>query len=191
MNYIWAGLMILSVIFAVINGKTAEFTKAIFDGAKSGVEISLMLAGIIAVWLGMTQIIEDSGMREKISNFFRPVISKLFKGIPEGHNATSSITLNILSNMLGTGNAATALGIKAMNDLQTLNPSKETISFYQMLFVVINSSSIQLVPFTIIGLLSQFGSKNPTIVIVPILIATVLTTTIAITNLFLFRRFFK
>lgn len=191
MNVLWVILITASVVFAVINGRLEEFTKSIFDGAKSAVEISLFLLGIIAVWLGITKIIEDSGLIHKCSNVFKPVILKLFKNIPKDHSSITSITLNFLANIFGLGNAATPLGIKAMKDLQTLNKHSDTITFDMMLFIVINTSSIQLIPFTVIGLLTQFGSKAPTEIALPILIATILSSVIAWTILFTFRRFLK
>jgi len=191
MNTIWFFLISISVIFSIANGKLEEFTKAIFDAAKSAVEISLFLLGIIALWLGITKIIEDSGLIHRLSKFFKPLISRLFKNIPPDHPSITSITLNFLANIFGIGNAATPLGIKAMQDLQSLNKEPETITFEMMLFIVINTASIQIIPFTVIGILSDFGSQNPTAVVLPIILATVLSTIFAVTNLYIFRRFLK
>jgi len=178
------------VLFAVINGRLDEFTKAMFDASKSAVEVSMYLLGIVALWMGLTKIIEDSGLIHGFSKAFRPVISRLFKNIPRDHPSITTITLNILANMLGLGNAATPLGIKAMKDLQTLNADKEVITFEMMLFIVINTSSLQIIPFTIIGLLAQYGAKNPTIVVLPTLIATVISTASAVGILYVFRKFY-
>jgi len=191
MNTIWFFLISISVIFSIANGKLEEFTKAIFDAAKSAVEISLFLLGIIALWLGITKIIEDSGLIHRLSKFFKPLISRLFKNIPPDHPSITSITLNFLANIFGIGNAATPLGIKAMQDLQSLNKEPETITFEMMLFIVINTASIQIIPFTVIGILSDFGSQNPTAVVLPIILATVLSAIFAVTNLYIFRRFLK
>ena len=178
------------MLFAVINGRLDEFTKAMFDASKSAVEVSMYLLGIVALWMGLTKIIEDSGLIHGFSKAFRPVISRLFKNIPRDHPSITTITLNILANMLGLGNAATPLGIKAMKDLQTLNADKEVITFEMMLFIVINTSSLQIIPFTIIGLLAQYGAKNPTIVVLPTLIATVISTASAVGILYVFRKFY-
>jgi len=191
MNTIWVLLISVSVIFSIVNGKLEEFTKSIFDAAKSAVEISLFLLGIIALWLGITKIIEDSGLIHRFSKFFKPLISRLFKNIPEDHPSITSITLNFLANIFGIGNAATPLGIKAMQDLQSLNNNSETITFEMMLFIVINTASIQFIPFTVIGILSDFGSKNPTVVVLPIILATVLSAIFAVINLHLFRKLYK
>jgi spore maturation protein A len=191
MNTIWFLLIAIPVVFAVINGRLDEFTKSIFDGAKSAVEVSLFLLGIVALWLGITKIIEDSGLIHRLSNLFRPAVSRLFKNIPEDHPAITSITLNFLANFFGLGNAATPLGIKAMQDLQSLNPEGETVTWEMMLFIVINTASIQLIPFTVIGILSDFGSKNPAGVVLPTLLSTILSAVFAVGTLMACRRIFK
>jgi spore maturation protein A len=191
MNTIWFLLIVISVIFSVINGRLEQFTKSLFDGAKSAVEVSLFLLGIVALWLGITKIIEESGLIHRLSNLFRPVVSRLFKNIPQDHPAVTSITLNFLANVFGLGNAATPLGIKAMQDLQSLNKEAETVTFEMMLLIVINTASIQLIPFTVIGILSDFGSKNPAWIVSPTILATILSAVFAVTTLFVVRKFFK
>ncbi len=191
MNTIWFLLIVISVIFSVIDGRLEQFTKSLFDGAKSAVEVSLFLLGIVALWLGITKIIEESGLIHRLSNLFRPVVSRLFKNIPQDHPAITSITLNFLANVFGLGNAATPLGIKAMQDLQSLNKEAETVTFEMMLLIVINTASIQLVPFTVIGILSDFGSKNPAWIVSPTILATILSAVFAVATLFVFRKFFK
>ena len=189
MNTIWLIVISLSVLFAVVNGNIEAFTKAMFEAGKAAVEVCLYLVGIVSLWLGITKILEDSGLMYKLSNFFTPVISSLFKNIPAGHSSITSITLNLLANFFGIGNAATPLGIKAMEDLQTLNPEKKTITFEMMLFIVINTSSIQLIPFTVIGLLASYGSRNPNWVFLPTFLSTVFSTVSAVAILYLFRKF--
>ena len=191
MNTIWFLLIAISVIFSVINGRLEHFTKSLFDGAKSAVEVSLFLLGIVALWLGITKIIEESGLIHRLSNLFRPAVSRLFKNIPQDHPAVTSITLNFLANVFGLGNAATPLGIKAMQDLQSLNKEAETVTFEMMLLIVINTASIQLIPFTVIGILSDFGSKNPAWIVSPTILATILSAVFAVAALFAFRKFFK
>lgn len=191
MNIIWFFLITISIIFSIFTGKTEEFTKSIFDATKSAVEVSLYLLGVVSLWLGITKIIEDTGLIFHISKFFQPIISKLFKKIPKEHSSITSITLNFLANLFGLGNAATPLGIKAMQDLQTLNNDKETITFEMMLFIVINTASIQLIPFTVVGILSQYGSQNPTSIVLPTIISTVISAVIAVVNLFIFKKFFS
>jgi spore maturation protein A len=191
MNIIWLLLITTSVIFSIVNNKLEDFTKSIFDATKQAVEVSLFLLGIIALWLGITKIIEDSGLIYHISKFFRPLISKFFKKIPKEHPSITSITLNLLANFFGLGNAATPLGIKAMKDLQTLNEDKESVSFEMMLFLVINTASIQFIPFTVVGLLSQYGSQSPNSIVFPTLIATIISAVIAVINLYIFKFLFN
>ncbi|MFH1367849.1 MAG: nucleoside recognition domain-containing protein [Elusimicrobiota bacterium] len=188
MNIIWLLLICVSIIFSVINGRLDDFTKAMFDASKAAVEVCIYLLGIVALWLGLTKILEDSGLIHHLSRAFKPVISRLFKNIPGDHPSITSITLNLLANIFGLGNAATPLGIRAMKDLQTLNKEPDTITFDMMLFIVINTSSIQLIPFTVIGLLSDYGSVNPTAVVLPTIVATAISTVVAVSVLFLFRK---
>ena len=188
MNTIWLLVICISVLFSAVSGRIDEFTKAMFAAGKAAVEVCLYLVGILSLWLGLTKILEDSGLIYKLSNFFGAAISLLFRKIPKGHPAITSITLNLLANLFGLGNAATPLGIKAMEELQTLNDQPETITFEMMLFIVINTSSIQLVPFTVIGLLASYGSHNPNIIVVPTIIATVISSAAAVGILFLFKK---
>ncbi len=191
MNTIWVLLMLVSIVFSVINGRLGEFTKSIFEAAKSAVEVSLFLLGIVCLWLGITKIIEESGLIHGLSRTFRLLVSRVFPKIPQGHQAITSITLNFLANFFGLGNAATPLGIKAMQDLKSLNKDGENLTFEMMLFIIINTASIQLIPFTVIGILSDYGSHNPSAVVLPTFLATVFSAGFAVGTLFLFRKIFK
>lgn len=191
MNWVWLFLLSVSVIFAIVTGNLEAFTKSIFDGAKSAVEISLFLLGIVSVWMGITKILEDSGLIHRIAHLFRPLTTRLFRDIPDDHPAISAITLNVLANLFGLGNAATPLGIKAMQELDTLNPDKEKITFEMMIFIVINTAPIQLIPFSVIGILASFGAANPAAIALPTLIATVISVLAALLILFGFRRVLK
>jgi len=193
MNIIWFLLIIVSIIFAFITGRIEDFTKAMFDAGKASIEVSLYLLGIVSIWLGVTKILEDAGFVEKIAVYFRPIISKLFKNIPANHPSISSITLNMLANIFGLGNAATPMGIKAMQELQTLNSNedKEEITFEMMLFIIINTASIQIIPFTVIGILASLGSANPTWIVLPTIVATVISALFAICIFYIFRKFAK
>lgn len=191
MNWVWLILLSVGIIFAILTGNLDAFTKALFDGAKTAVEVSLFLLGIVSIWLGITRILEDSGLIHRIAHLFRPVISRLFRNIPGDHPAISAITLNVLANLFGLGNAATPLGIKAMQELDTLNQDKETITFEMMIFIVINTASIQLIPFTVIGILAGSGALNPAAVALPTLVATVISCLAALLILYVFRRALK
>ena len=191
MNVIWLLLLSVSIVFAIFTGNLEPFTKSIFDGAKSAVEVSLFLLGIVSVWMGITRILEDSGLIFRIAHLFKPIISRLFKNIPDDHPSISAMTLNVLANLFGLGNAATPLGIKGMQELDTLNEDKGTVTFEMMTFIVINTASVQLVPFSVIGILASFGAKNPAAVVLPVLIATVIHATAALLILFTFRKALK
>ncbi len=180
MNTIWVLLMVIGIVFSLLNGRLEEFTRSIFEGAKSAVEVSLFLLGIVSLWLGVTKIIESSGLIGHFSGFFQHFVRRLFRNIPPDHPAITSITLNLLANLFGLGNAATPLGIKAMQDLKTLEPDQDTISFEMMLFIVINTASIQLIPFTVTGILADYGSKNPSAIVLPTLLATFLSALFAV-----------
>lgn len=191
MNIIWVILLAVSIAAAVCTGRLEALTRAMFDGAKAAVEISLFLLGIVSLWLGITKIIEDSGLIYRISHVCRPLITRLFKAVPADHPAITSITLNMLANFFGLGNAATPLGIKAMQDLQSLNDDKESLSFEMMLFIVLNTASVQLIPFTAVGILSDFGSVNPSGIVLPTICSTVISAAVALGVLALFRRLMK
>jgi spore maturation protein A len=190
MSTIWVLVIGVSILFSVANGSIDGFTKALFEAGKAAVEVCLYLVGIVSLWLGITRIMEESGLMHRFSNFFTPAISALFKNIPKGHAAITSITLNLLANFLGIGNAATPLGIKAMEDLQTLNPKKDTVTFEMMLFIVINTASVQFIPFTVIGLLASYGSRNPNWIFLPTFISTLISAVVAVLILYIFRKFY-
>lgn len=191
MNIIWFLLITISVLFALATGNAEAFTTAMFASAKTAVEVCISLLGIVALWLGLTRIIETSGLIHHLNRFVQPVMRRLFRDLPPDHPAASSITLNFLANFFGLGNVATPMGIKAMQELQSLNDDKETISNSQMLFIIINTASIQLIPFTVIGILAQFGSKTPSIIVLPTIVATVISAVTAIGVLLLFRWIFN
>jgi len=188
MNVLWLILICTSIVFAIFTGNLEAFTKSIFDGAKAAVEISLFLLGIVSVWLGITRILEDSGLIYRIAHLFKPIISRLFKNIPGDHPSITAITLNVLANLFGLGNAATPLGIKAMQELDTLNQDKGTITPEMMTFIVINTASIQLIPFSVIGILAGYGHGNPAAVVFPVLISTAISTVTALLVLAAFRK---
>ena len=191
MNILWLLLLSVSIVFAIVTGNLEPFTKSIFEGAKSAVEVSLFLLGIVSVWMGITRILEDSGLIFRIAHLFKPVISRLFRNIPDDHASISAITLNVLANLFGLGNAATPLGIKAMQELDTLNEEKGTITFEMMIFIVINTASIQLIPFSVIGILASYNASNPAAVVFPVLVATAVSTISALVILFSFRKVLK
>ena len=191
MNVLWLIMVCVSIVFAIFTGNLEAYTKSIFEGAKAAVEISLYLLGIVSVWMGITRILEDSGLIYRIAHLFKPLICRLFKNIPGDHPSITAITLNVLANLFGLGNAATPLGIKAMQELDTLNEDKGMITPEMMTFIVINTASIQLIPFSVIGILASYGHANPAVVVFPVLIATAISTMTALLILALFRKIFR
>ncbi len=179
-NFIWAGLIIIGVIVAAFTGNMEAVTNAAIDNAKTAVDISLGLIGVMAMWLGILKIAEEAGIVEKLGNLLRPILKKLFPGIPENHPAMGAIIMNVAANMLGLGNAATPMGIKAMQELQDINPEKDTATDDMIMFLGINTSSVTLIPISTIAILTTAGSLSPTEIIGPTLVATLVSTTVAI-----------
>ncbi len=176
LNYIWFGMIIIGIVVGVLNGRVEMVTQAAIDSSKSAVELCIGLLGIICLWTGLMGIAEKSGMVRRIASLVKPVMVFLFPGIPKNSPAIGAIVMNLVANFLGLGNAATPLGIKAMGELQKINPHKETASNSMIMFLVLNTAAIQLVPATIIALRAALGSKNPGEIIVPIWIASMCAT---------------
>jgi spore maturation protein SpmA len=183
LNLIWLGFFIIAFIAALMQvlflGNVtifAEMMKGLFDAAKVAFEISLGLTGIMTLWLGVMKIGERAGAMAFLARMLSPLFSRIFPEIPRSHPALGAMTMNIAANMLGLDNAATPLGIKAMQELQTLNPKKEVASTAQILFLVINTASVTLFPITVFAYRAQLGANDPTDVFIPILIATYVAT---------------
>ena len=171
-NYIWVIMTLIGIGFAMVNGTMAEVNEAIFKGAKEAVALCIGLISILVFWLGMMRIAEDAGLLAKLSNFFKPLVSKLFPEVPSNHPAMGYILSNMIANMFGLGNAATPLGIKAMEELKDLNGGKNEVSRSMITFLAINTSSITLIPTTVIAIRMNYNSANPTDIVGPTLIAT-------------------
>lgn len=165
LNYIWLSMIILAVVVGGINGKMDDVTKSAIDSAGNAVVIAIGLVGIMALWLGIVKIAEDSGLMKLVARIIAPVLRKLFPDIPAGHPAMSSMTMNIAANMLGLANAATPLGLKAMEDLEKLNKNPGIATNAMCTFLTINTAGFQLIPATMIGILTSSGSKDPTAII--------------------------
>src|SRR5690349_6499294 len=178
LNWIWAALLLIAFLVAVvaaIGGKPdvlQAVVTALFDSAKTGFEISIGLTGVMSLWLGLMRIAERGGVTEMIARTVGPLFRRLFPAIPPGHPASCAIVMNRSANMLGLDNAATPLGLKAMKELQSLNPEPDVASNDMILFMVMNASSVTLVPISILTFRAQLGAKNPADVFIPILIAT-------------------
>ena len=186
LNYIWIAFFLIAFVVAigklVIGGDTAVFTEIInasFASAKTGFEISLGLTGILSLWLGIMKI-GERGVIQAFARLAAPVFSKLFPDIPRDHPVTGSIFMNLSANLLGLDNAATPMGLKAMQQLQELNPNKESASNSMVMFLCINASGLTLIPITIMMYRAQLGAANPSDVFLPIMLATFTSTLVAI-----------
>lgn len=184
---IWFGFFGIAYVAALyqwlINGNTAIFTQLVqstFDMAALGVDIALGLIGVLALWLGLFEIAEQAGLIKKLSRLLTPLFRRLMPDIPPGHPALGSVTMNLAANMLGLDNAATPMGLKAMQDLQALNPERHSASNAQILFLVLNTSSVTLLPVTVFLFRAQQGAEEPTSVFVPILLATSASTLVGL-----------
>lgn len=187
LNYIWIAFFLIAFVVAigklVIGGDTAVFTEIInasFASAKTGFEISLGLTGILSLWLGIMKIGEKGGVIQAFARLAAPVFSKLFPDIPRDYPVTGSIFMNLSANLLGLDNAATPMGLKAMQQLQELNPNKESASNSMVMFLCINASGLTLIPITIMMYRAQLGAANPSDVFLPIMLATFTSTLVAI-----------
>ena len=183
LNYIWIGFIIIAFVIALAKliflGDVTVFPALIdstFASSKTAFEISLGLTGVLSLWLGIMKIGERGGVVNVLARALSPVFTRLFPDIPKGHPVTGAIFMNIAANMLGLDNAATPLGLKAMEQLQTLNPNKETATNPMIMFLVLNTSGLTLIPISIMVYRAQLGAAQPTDVFIPILLATFFST---------------
>lgn len=190
-NIIWFILLASGIIVGFINGNMEAVTEAAISNAESAVAISLGLIGVMALWLGIMKIAEDAGLVSSISKALKFVMKPLFPEIPENHPAMGAIVMNMAANILGLGNAATPLGINAMKEMQKLNPNKDTATNSMVMFLAINTSSITMIPATVIAIRASAGSANPTEIIGPSLIATTVSTIAAIVAVKLLQQLLK
>ncbi len=187
MNYIFYGLIVISIIIGAINGRLQEVVNSILTGAELSVKVAFSLIGIMAFWLGIMKIAEDSGIVNFISKLIKPVTKRLFKEIPEDSPAIGDIAMSVSANALGLTNAATPIGIKAMEELQKHNKDKSTASNAMCMFLAMNTAGFQLIPATVIAVLIGIGYKNPTEIIAP----TLLVTTIAFISAIILAKVFE
>ncbi|MGB9840133.1 nucleoside recognition domain-containing protein [Thermovenabulum sp.] len=190
MNFIFFFFVFTGIVLSAITGKTDAVTQAVFESSKYTVELCFGLIGSISFWMGLMKIAEESGLIEKIASFFKPVMKKLFPDIPSNHPAMGAMAMNFAANLLGLGNAATPLGLKAMKELQNLNPKKDTASNAMCTFLVINTSSITLIPTTTLALMKASGSDNPSAIIGTTLMATLCSTIAGIIAVKILEKFY-
>ena len=176
MNIIWLLMIFFSMLVAIAGGKIEIINDVIIKDSQEAVIFAMGLIGIMSVWLGLMKIAHKSGLLQRIASLTRPINGLLFPSIPPNHPAATAIMMNMLANMFGAGNSATALGIKAMEELQEINPNRERASNAMCMFLVINMSSIQIIPLTVLKLRGDAGSLAPTEIIGPSLVATTIST---------------
>ena len=183
LNYIWVAFFLIAFVVALVKliffGDTEVFSELVqstFSSSKTAFEISLGLTGVLCLWLGIMKIGEDGGMVKILARWTAPFFRKLFPDIPKGHPVTGSILMNFSANLLGLDNAATPMGLKAMNELQELNPNKDTASDAQILFLVLNTSGLTLIPVNVMVYRAQMGAADPSDIFIPILLATFCST---------------
>jgi len=179
-NYIWCGMIIIGIIVGTLTGNIEAVSTAAIEWAETAVELSLGLIGVMALWLGLMKIAEEAGIVRGMGLLMKPIMVKLFPEVPADHPAMGSIVANMAANFFGLGNAATPLGIKAMQELQDLNENKEEASNAMVMFLAINTSSVTLISSSTIAYRSAAGAANPADIIGPTIIATAVSTTVAI-----------
>lgn len=180
LNTIWFLMIFIGIVYGIMTGNIEAVNDVILREAGEGVTFTIGLIGIMSLWLGVMSVAEKSGLMNSISNLFRPVVRILFPQIPRAHPAERWILMNFIANMFGMGSGATAFGLKAMKELDSLNPHKGRATNSMAMFLIINMSALQLIPLTIIKIRYDYGSNNPTGIVGPTILATTLSTMIAV-----------
>ena len=188
LNYIWRALVLLAVAIGGWNDKLIEVTGGALDGAKTAITIAIGLWGVMALWLGVMRLAERAGLVQRIAYGLRPLMKRLFPEVPPDHPAMGSMLMNMAANMLGLGNAATPLGLRAMRDLESLNPRPTVASNAMCTFLAINTSSVQLIPATAIAILAAAGSARPTVIVGTAFFATLCAASVAVISAKFFER---
>lgn len=180
LDFIWVSLVVVGVGYGMVNGTLGEVQEGLFSSAANSVELAIGLVGMMAFWMGLMSVAQSAGLTKKLSQALSPLLKWLFPHVPEGHPAMEAMSLNLSANLLGLGNGATPFGLKAMEELQGLNPSSNTATDAMIMFLVLNTSSLTLVSSTLLALRTASGSADPTAVVGPIFLTTALSTTVAI-----------
>ncbi|MCK5808114.1 spore maturation protein [bacterium] len=188
MDAIWLALVLTSILVAAWTGRFAAVTQASFDGAKAAVTLAIGLIGAMALWLGIIKVLEEAGAMKVIARLITPVMRRLFPDVPPDHPAMSSMVMNMAANALGLGNAATPLGIKAMQELDTLSAEKGTATDAMCLFLAVNTSSVTVLPLGVIAVRAAAGATEPAAILIPAILATGVSTMMAIVASLSFRK---
>ena len=180
LNILWPAFILISFIYGILRGNVEAINQSIFESAANAVELSITFLGTICLWNGIMKIAQETSFVSKLTNLLKPLVDFLFPESKNNEKAKEEISMNMIANILGLGNAATPLGLKAMKTLQKENPKKDTISNSMAMFIVINTASLQLIPTTVIAIRSSLGSQNPTQIIFPVWGATIAAAAAAI-----------
>ena len=180
LNKIWPVFIIISFVYAIIFGNIEKLNNGIFESTKSAVELCLTFLGTITLWNGIMQIAYKSRLVNNLVKILNPFLNKLFPELKNNQKIKKEISMNIIANIFGLGNAATPLGIKAMTSMQDVNTEKNTLSNYMMMFIVLNTASLQLIPTTVIAIRTSLKSENPTSIVFPIWCATICSIIVAV-----------
>ena len=180
LNILWPIFIILSFLYALIIGRVNEVNNGIFTSLKDAVELSITFLGTISLWNGIMEIAKNTSLINKLTNMLRPIIKRLFPELKNNEKANQEISINVIANILGLGNAATPLGIKAMKTMQQENKRKDELSNSMMMFILLNTASLQLIPTNVIAIRTSLGSNNPTSIIIPIWISSAVAAIVGI-----------
>lgn len=173
LNIIWPIFLIISFIYAIFSGRVAEVNNSIFESTKQAVDLCISLLGTICLWNGIMQIASKTSIVKHLTKILNPIMKRLFPDIRKDDKVHEEISMNMIANIMGLGNAATPLGLKAMKSMQKQNKDKSRLSNSMAMFIVLNTASIQIIPTTVIAIRSSLGSNNPTAMIIPVWIATI------------------
>ncbi len=184
-------MIVIGIVGSICFNNLQEVNQVILNEGTRAIEFSITLASIMALWMGIMNIAKESGLIDRLADKVSPLMKKLFPSVPKNHKAISYMVMNMVLNMLGAGNGATAFGLKAMNELQTLNPNKKKASPDMIMFLVINISSVQLIPFTMIKIRIDSGSINPNSIILTTLLATTISTMVGVLGCKLLQRRYR
>lgn len=181
MNYLWGGMIVIGVIFGALHGGFGQITEAAVDSAKEAVNLAIAMAGVVAMWTGLMEIAQETGLLAACTKGLRPLLKFLFPGLPQESRANELIATNFIANIFGLGWAATPAGLEAMQELQLLSGEKKGVASREMCtFLVLNISSLQLIPVNMIAYRSQYGSVNPAAIVGPGIVATLVSTLTAV-----------
>ena len=180
MNIVWAVFIIVSFIYGICTGRANEINSGIFSSLEEAVELILTLLGTISLWNGIMEIVKRTSLMKKLTKFLNPIVKWLFPELKNNNEAKEEISMNMIANILGLGNAATPLGLKAMKTMQKENTKKDTLSNSMAMFIVLNTASLQLIPTNVIAIRNSLNSDNPTQIILPVWGATLVAATIGI-----------